>query len=205
MHYLYTLYLVEDLPKKMGKKSRRPNRNKPKDIPAAASTAPVAGPRQGITSATDAVATFKQLFTSQDWAGLLELESKMSIAKTFESSNPSLAGIINFMLGSAHKGMSREGGIEQATLYYQKAIELAKKAGDNDILAKGVMCLSGFYVEVGRVEEAMDLYKSLYDKIGKERMDPKAILSFAEILEDTPEYSIALEILEHYLDTIERS
>ena len=41
-----------------------------------------------ITSATDG-ATFNQLVASQDWAGLLELESKMSaIVKTFESSNP---------------------------------------------------------------------------------------------------------------------
>ena len=105
----------------MGKKSRRPNRNnKPKGIPAAASTAVpapassavAAPPRQVVATATDDdVATFNQLYKSEDWAGILELESKMSvIAKTFESSNPSLAGRINFILGDAHKEMGRGGG-----------------------------------------------------------------------------------------------
>ena len=90
----------------MGKKSRRSNWNKPKDIPAAASTA-VAAP----------VATLKQLYESQDWEGALELESKMSgIAKEFENNDPGRAGVINFMLGDAHKQMGREGGIKEASL-----------------------------------------------------------------------------------------
>jgi len=135
----------------MGKKSRRPNRNKPKDIPAAASTA-VASPRQVITSAPDDVAavdpnqcelmiaTFDQMCVSQDWEGLLEHESEMSaIANSRESSN---AGSINLVLGAAHQEMGREGGIEEATFYYKKAIELAKKAGNFLILSDGVLNLS---------------------------------------------------------------
>ena len=31
------------------------------------------------------------------------------------------------------------GGIEEATLYYQKAIELAKKAGNNEMLSDGLL------------------------------------------------------------------
>jgi len=94
----------------MGKKSRKPNRNKPKDVPAAASTA-VAAPRQMVATATDDFATFHQLFVSRDWARILELESEMTAsAKTFESSNPLSAGFINLMLVCAHKEMDREGG-----------------------------------------------------------------------------------------------
>jgi len=101
---------------RMGKKSRRPNRNKPKGIPAAAATA-VASPRQVITSAND-VATFKQLYISQDWEGALELESKMSvIANSMERSNPRQAVIINLLLGHAHKLFGREGGIDKAIVY----------------------------------------------------------------------------------------
>jgi len=96
----------------MGKKSRRPNRNnKPKDIPAAASPAVASSLRQVVTSAADDAATFNQLYKYQDWAGALQLESKMSaIAKTFERSNPSYAGTINFNLGDAHKELGRGGG-----------------------------------------------------------------------------------------------
>jgi len=187
----------------MGKKSRRPNRDKPK----AASTAGVAAPRQVITSTTDdAVGTFNQLCASQDWAGLLEVESKMNvIAKTFERSNPSSAGSINFYLGSAHKQLGREGAIEEATLYYQKAVEMAKKAGNNVILSEGVLHLSQCYAEMNRVDEAMDAHKSLCDEIAKESMNPNAILSFAEILVDKHEHTRALEIFEEHLEAIERS
>jgi len=189
----------------MGKKSRRPNRNKPKDIPAVASPAPVAAPRQVITATADDAATFNQLCVSQDWAGILELESKMSaIAKAFENDDPKYAGRIIFMLGRAHKELGREGGIQEATLHFGKAIELAKKAGDNDLLTKGVIFLSDFYVKTGRVEEAMDLYKSLCDEIGKESLDPEAILRFARLLENS-ETSRALAILEEYLEAIDRS
>ena len=115
----------------MGKKSRRANRNKPKDIPAANSTA-VAAPRQVAASATDVlVDTFSQLCNSQDWAGMLELESKMSaIVKTVESSQPRPSGVINFNLGAAHKEMGREGGIEQATaLVLSKSCRIGKEGG----------------------------------------------------------------------------
>ena len=198
----------------MGKKSRRPNRNTAKDIPAVASTA-VTAPREETT--TVAVldpnqrellwTTFNQLCASQDWEGLLELESEMSaIAKTFDSSNPRLAGCINLTLGDANKEMGREGGIEEASLYYKKGIELAKKAGNNENLSNAVLGLSECYVKTGRVDEAMDLHKSLCDEIGKESLDPSnAILEFADILVDYQENSRALAILEEYLEAIERS
>ena len=67
------------LEERMGKKNRRPNRNKPKDIPAVASPA-VAAPQQVITSPADDLATFatfNQLNDSEDWEGVLELESEM--------------------------------------------------------------------------------------------------------------------------------
>ena len=186
----------------MGKKSRRPNRNKPKDIPAAASTA-VAAPRQVITSD---VATFFRLFRSRDWAGMLQLESEMpAIASRDEGSNPGRAGSINLMLGAAHKEMGREGGIEEATLYFNKAIEMAKKAGDKEILTDGVVCLAQCYLKMGRVQEAMDLYKSLCEEIGKESMDPNPIIEFAQILKDHHENSRALTILEEHLEAIESS
>jgi len=79
----------------MGKKSQRPNRNKPKDIPAAASTA-VAAPRQAAASAQNPnqcqlmLATFFQLLESEDWAGMLELKSEMNvIANIIENVDPS--------------------------------------------------------------------------------------------------------------------
>jgi len=201
----------------MGKKSRRPNRNKPKDIPAVASTA---APQEEETATDDVAAqnlnpfdtfhTFEQLFLSQDWKGALEHESEMNvIAKTFERSHPGRVGRINFMLGAAYRCLGREGSIEsrgsystKATLYYHEAVEFAKKARNNELFTKAVISLTECYVETGRVDEAMDLHKSRCDEIGK---DPDEILLFAEILQDHREYSRALEIIEEHLETIERS
>jgi len=191
----------------MGKKSRRPNRNKPKDIPAVAAPI-VAAPRQVVTSpADDAVNSLQLMCVSQDWSGALELESKMrAIVKMFESSNPGLAGSINYNLGAAHRFSGREGGIEQAILYFNKAIELTKKAGNNDFLTKGAsLGLSDCYIKMGRVDEAMDVYKSLFDEIGKESIDPVDIIHFAEILRTNSEMSRALEIFEEHLEAIESS
>ena len=107
----------------MGKKSRRPNRNKLKDTPAAASPA-VPSPQEETPygAALDPnQATFYQLIASQDWAGALELESEMSaIVNRSENENPLEAGLINLMLGDAHKEIGLEGGMQQATLYYKK-------------------------------------------------------------------------------------
>jgi len=195
----------------MGKKSRRPNRNKPKDIPAVASTA-VAAPRQMITSAPDdaaalLIATFSQLCVSQDCEGILELESEMSgIARTFESSNPGLAGSINYNLGTAHTFLGREGGIEEATVYFKKTIEMAKQAGNNDILlSDGMLGLAQCYVKMGRAQEAMDLHKSLCDEIGKESMNPVAIVELAGVFLKNSKISRALEIFEEHLEAIESS
>ena len=143
------------------------------------------------------------MIASRDWAGLLELESEMSV---IANNDPGAAGTINYNLGLAHKSLGREGDIEEATLYYQKAIKMAKKTGDNRLQSNGVLSLSGCYVKMGRVDEAMDLHKSLCDDIGKESLDPEAIQSFVEILENHHhEHSRALKILEHHLDSIESS
>jgi len=73
--------------------------------------------RQVITSATDDATAFHQLISSQDWAGALELESKMStIVNRSENKDPSYARMINLNLGAAHKQLGREGGIEKASL-----------------------------------------------------------------------------------------
>jgi len=56
-----------------------------------------------------------------------------------------------------------------------------------------------------RVDEEMDLHKSLSDEIGKENMDHDAILEFAGILVDNHETARSLTILEEYLEAIERS
>ena len=96
--------------------------------------------------------------------------------------------------------------IEQASLYYGKAMEMAKKAGNDHILSSSVCRLSECYVKMGRGEEAMDLHKSLCDKIGKERMDPDAIIEFAEIMFlDNSMIPHALTILEDHLETIASS
>jgi len=189
----------------MGKKSRRPNRNKPKDIPAAASTAVAA---TGV--ATDQLLqlrdTFNQRCVSQDWEGVLTLESRMAaIAKKVESSHPSQSGMIYHNLGQAHRFSGREGGMEQAIVYYQKQAEMAKKAGNNSMVTESVLCRAECYVKIVRVDEAMDLHKSLCEEIGKESLDPNTILRFAEIFRKNSELSRALEILEHHLDVIERS
>jgi len=82
---------------------------------------------------------------------------------------------------------------------------LAKKAGDNQNITESVLALAQCYVKMGRVEEAMDLHKSLCDDIGKESMDPSAILDFAGSLQVNHEHSRALTILEEHLEAIERS
>jgi len=127
-----------------------------------------------------------------------------TIANRSENKDPLGAGKINFMLGSAHSFLGKEGGTEEATLYYQKAIELAKKAGDNDFLTKGVICISECYLEMDRVDEVMGLHKSRCEEIGKESA-PIAVLQFAEMLQANHETSRALAILEEHLEAIARS
>jgi len=67
-------------------------------------------------------------------------------------------------------------------------------------LLSGVGC-----VVMNRVQEAMELHKILCDEIGKESLDPDAILEFARVLLENSETSQALTILEEYLYNIERS
>jgi len=49
---------------------------------------------------------------------MLELESEMNVIATRLIDTP---GSINFNLGTAHKEIGREEGIEEASLYYKKA------------------------------------------------------------------------------------
>jgi len=90
--------------------------------------------------------------------------------------------LIILRLGTAHQEMGREGGIEEASVYYKKGVQLAKKAGNNELLTDGVRWLSECYVKTRRFDEAMDVHKSHCDEIGKENMDPNDILSFAAVL-----------------------
>jgi len=76
------------------------------------------------------------------------------------------------LLGAAHKLLDREGGIEEATLYCQKAMDMAKKADNNDNLTKAVLCLSECYVENVSIDEAMDLHKSLCERNWKGEYGP---------------------------------
>ena len=73
------------------------------------------------------------------------------------------------------------------------------------MLNDAVICLSEWYVAMDRVEEAIELHKSLCDEIGKESMEPDAILQFAMLLQGQHENSRALTILEDYLEVVERS
>ena len=58
----------------------------------------------------------------------MELESKMSaITKEFENDDPLLACTINYNLGTAHNELGREGGIEEATLYYQNLLNWQRR------------------------------------------------------------------------------
>jgi len=208
----------------MGKKSRRPNRNKPKEIPAVASHSPppppppVASPQEEIATddfdALDSnqwgllIDTLARRSFSEDWAGVLELESKaIAMATIIGHAVPEVAGMIYYNLATAHEEMGREGDIEKASVYYKKTVEMAKKAGDNDMVTESVLRLSECYVKLGRAQEAMDLHKSLCEELGTDRIrkDPKAILMFAKILKDNDECPRALEILEEYLEAIESS
>ena len=65
--------------------------------------------------------------------------------------------------------------------------------------------LSECYVKTGRVDEALDLHKSLCDEIGKESLNPDDILRFADILEKNHDHSRAITILEEHLGAIESS
>jgi len=52
--------------------------------------------------------------------------------------------------------------VQQATLYYKK------EAGDNEMLSEGVLSLAKCSADMGIVQEAINLHKSLCDEIGKD-------------------------------------
>ena len=66
--------------------------------------------------------------------------------------------------------------MEQAIVYYQKSIELEKKAGTRD--DKGSFGLVQSYVKMGRVGEALKYHKNLYAELGGEHIQPDYILKF---------------------------
>jgi hypothetical protein len=45
-------------------------------------------------------------------------------------------------------------------VHFQKAIDLGKEVGDQREIKESVLCLAECYVEMNRVEQAMDPYKS---------------------------------------------
>jgi len=189
----------------MGKKSRRPNRNKQKDNPVSITAAAVAA---SATLERDQLLNqmriFNQLFESRDWEGILQLVSTGSDAATIiENTNPSGAGRYYYNLGIAHKKVGREGGIAQAIACFQKGIEMAKKLAVLNLQAVTTWALTDCFIETGRIQEAMDLYKSLVADIGKERLDPDCFMGFVYNLNDSYLYSHSLEVLEEHLDIIE--
>jgi len=150
----------------MGKKSRRPNRNTQKDTAAASATTAVAAQaaleRDQLLNQTR---IFKQLSKSRDWEGLLQLESTVS-----DAAKNTYPRYYNY-LAVAHRQLGREGCIDQAIVCFRKAIERANKGRDEPLQAMTTWDLTCCYVETGRIEEAMDLHKSLVADIGKKRLD----------------------------------
>jgi len=106
-------------------------------------------------------------------------------------------------LGDAHKELGREGGVDQAIVHFQKAIEMAKKASNEDLHYGAVHNRAEYYIIRGRIQEAMDLHKSLVADIGKERLNPNYILGFTSTLIKYKEFERALEVLLENVDAIE--
>jgi len=105
-------------------------------------------------------------------------------------------------LGIAHKELRREGGVDQAIVHFQKAIEMAKKASNELLHLLAVLNLAECYIITGSIQEATDLHKSLVADIGKERLDSNYILSFTSALGKHQEFGHALEVLHENLDAI---
>jgi tetratricopeptide (TPR) repeat protein len=190
----------------MGKKSRKPIRNKLKDTAAASSTTAVAATVLALEwdQLVNQMSIFNQMFTSKDWEGIFQTESTVTrAAKMLENDHPLIAGSCYYYLATAHKELGREGGIEQAIVCFQKALEMAKKASDERLHHGAVLDLTTCFIETGRIQEAMDLYKSLVSDIEKERLDPNCILALTATLKRHKEYGRALEVLEDHLDVIE--
>ena len=150
------------------------------------------------------MSSFGQMFESKDWEGVLQLESTATRdANKIENTDPWQAGIYYLYLGGAHKELRREGGADQAIVHFQKAIEMAKKASNEDLHLLAVLNLVECYIITGRIQEAMDLHKSLVADIGKERLDSDYILGFTSALGKHQEFGHALEVLIENLDLIE--
>jgi len=189
----------------MGKKSRRSNRNKQKDTAAVSATAAVAAQAAlERDQLINQLRSFDQLFESKDWEGILQRELTVSdAAKMLKNSHPSEAGMCYYNLGTAHRELGREGGANQAILCVQKAIEMVKNTSNDPLQAVMTWDLTDCFIETGRIQEAMDLHKSLVADIGKERLDPDCILAFAYNLNDSNFYSHSLGVLQEHVDVIE--
>jgi len=176
----------------MGKKSKRPtNRNNQKTA---------------ALSLVSVQETFDRLFQSRDYEGALQLESQMiGIANTYASTHPSQACIVSYRLGFAHREAGGAGGTEQAIMHYAKAVELSKKGTKDSHRCTSVYGLARLYAQSGKPEKAMELHQSLCADIGKERIDPNALLMFNQLLREHNENSRSLEILEAHVDVIESS
>jgi len=190
----------------MGKKSRRPNRINQKDAAAAALEEKLLKRRNALKELVESKdwEVVKKLVASKDLEGILQLESAVTnVANKVENMDPLLAGDIYLQLASAHSSLGREGGVDRAIVCFHKSIEIAKKAGDEVSRAWRVIDIFHCYVEAGRIDEAMDLHKSLVADIGKERLNPNYILRFAGCLKKHKEFRRALEVLEDHLDVVE--
>ena len=185
--------------------SRRSNRNKQKDTSTVSATAAIAATvALERDQLVNQMSIFNQLWESGNWEGMLQLESTVSdAAKMLENTHPLEAGMSCYYLGTAHKELGREGGVEQAIVCFQKALEIAKKASGKRLQAVATWDLTDCFIETGRIEEVMNLHKSLVADIGKERLDPDCILGFADALNDSNFYSHSLEVLHEHVDVIE--
>ena len=206
----------------MGKKSRRNKPNNQKKT-VASSTTSTGGPATDLnTNLEDNLIqlynTFCQLSASQDYEGIWKLESETPVLaiglmmNMLEKTFPVSLHAFYHTLASAHKALGREGGTEQAIVYYEKSIEMATKHNGTEPGEDFpvIMCLADSYVKIGRAEAAMELYKNVCcTRVGggrereRERIDPDHVLAFADTFKRHHEDSRAIEMLEEHLDIIE--
>ena len=83
------------------------------------------------------------------------------VANEIENMHPWLAWHCYHYLGTAHRELGREGGIEQAIVCFQKTIELSKKLSNKASQMRSVVGIAECYVMMKRIQEAMNLHKNL--------------------------------------------
>ena len=85
---------------------------------------------------------------------------------------------------------------------FPKSYRNSKETGYRGLQLLSAWGLTDCYVETRRIQEAMDLHKSLVADIGKERMLPNCIIGFTATLKRHNGFGCALEVLDEHLDVI---